>query len=188
MALINEKDKAIYLLNPRTASRATRLAMLESGWTELAGGYHADLSEIQWPRGTLCMVGRAPEGWTVYQTVRHPCSVMSTEYHTHEKLKSQRFPTLRSWLESYKPGEPMVGVHARKGKRTPASLFFEGAVHLRYENLDSELKRRWNLDLDRDPDHATKGKPKDWNKEWGEWERNWAREHLQDLDRYGYSV
>lgn len=183
MAMANEKKKIVYLLNPRTASRGTRAALMAAGWTDLQGGHHADREQ------TIRTIERVDDSWTFCQTVRHPCDVLSSEFHMSPEGLMKKFPRLIDWLNH---GDLLEGVYnnpKNRDFRHHKSLFFSDCnLNLKYENLAAELKATWpDVLLKHDPNHKTPGKP-DWEEEWGYHEREWAKKNLCDLERYGYVV
>lgn len=184
MALLNEKQGWLFLLNPRTASRATRRCLIEKVpfTVELSGGYHADVSRIKLPNSVNL------SNYQIFQTVRHPCDVLSTEY--HRGVPHKTYPTLLDWLQSIR-NDTLQGLYpCQKNSRlrTPAHLFMDATFNFRYERLQYQFDLTWpGVTLELDPAHVTAGKP-NWEDEWGAAEREWARKYLQDLDRYGYSV
>lgn len=173
----------MFLLAPRTASRATRLALLEQvpETIEVPGGYHADLYAAKFPIDI--------KDFQVLQTIRHPCDVLSTEY--HRRAPHKQFSTLLSWLRSinYDTLEGLYPCNKNLRLRSPGNgLFFDDTTYnFRYEHLQTQLNSWWpNLKLKRDPAHST-NKP-NWHDEWGYSEREWAKRYLIDLERYCYTV
>lgn len=185
--VVNSELKFVFFMNPRTASRATASWLLDNipGSTEPQCNSHAGL-DILLKRG---YVPAYPEldDWMFYQTVRHPCDLMTSHYYGN--VPKEKYPTLMSWLNAGAPGPELL---------VSGSLFWRFIVHktFRFENLADLRFHFWGRymektafykDMYHNPRHKTRSRKEiPWQQVWGEPELVWARENLRDLKTYGY--
>jgi hypothetical protein len=206
MAVVNHKQKWIFLAEPHTASRATREALLANCGGSPVGHHHIDLKELAGPREH--MDPRRIGEYKVIVGVRNPFDMMVTKYlyagkgsmvkarasrlaahmgisrEEAAKMPFSEVQVMHEWIASNNPhptlNDPSKGMDA------------DGTHFIYYENLAEDLETTFGRPVlkPRDPKHTTSNK-----KHWSHYYANQPATlmYLQDrwagyMGKYGYSL
>lgn len=125
---VNYSRRMIYLAHPRTASRATRDALIERFGFRRQGQHHSTL-------------GEHPDGWTVFTTIRNHYDAWASWYcknaRNGERMDAAFVEGFVGRKDRYFPVEGrMWGLHAGVAD-----------VLLRYESLEADLSALLGADV-----------------------------------------
>lgn len=157
MALVNKRQKCIYLMEPHTASRAVAKALMDQGgWGQL-GHHHIGIPELTDRRRTQ-LIQKVHE-YDIICTVRNPLDVLVTQYKfsPHSKTVDEaKYLSFFDWV--------LRGVEAdSENITTPMFGLWQGCnKFVYYEHLEEDLSKVFGkqIDVDLNPDHVTKDKEK----------------------------
>ena len=211
MAVLNQREKWIYLMEPHTASRAVSKALMYQLECGEYGHHHMSIPEIMNPRRTPALNNL--HEWDIICTVRNPFDVLVTQWKVSgasEKPMSE--DEIRSrWADDPKKKARML---RQANSYTPFIQWVNKSINtfhecvctpLRglwkdttsvcyYEHLEEDLQITFNkyLKLPRNQAHTTAGK-KHWTEYWtGEEEKKVLQLlipiYSEFLNYYGYEV
>lgn len=144
MAVIQRREKWLYLFEPHTASRTTQRLLRAMGG-EKVGGHHAN-------REGLRRHIPVRQRMDVIVTVRNPIDVLVTKWH-----KNSEGTEFNEWVAT-NVNRPFI--------RDPLTgVWQDGTTFCWYENLEEHLNRvfqRNDLTLGYDPNEKTEGKRPWW--------------------------
>lgn len=155
MAIVNQRQKWIYLMEPHTASRAVADALMAGGGCGQLGHHHIGVPELTDRRRTQ-LIQNINE-YDIICTVRNPLDVLVTQYkftpHAKESDDANYIP-FYTWVrrgieaDSEAVTNPMMG------------LWKDCTKFVYYEHLEDDLEHVFGkkVDLGLDPTHVTEGK------------------------------
>ncbi len=155
MALVNQRRKCIYLMEPHTASRAVAKALMaQGGWGQL-GHHHIGVAELTDRRRTQ-LIQNVNE-YDIICTIRNPLDVLVTQYKFTPHAKESDAANYMSFFDWV-----MTGIKAgSEAVTTPMmGLWKDCNKFVYYEHLEDDLEHVFGkkVDLGLDPAHVTTDK------------------------------
>ena len=167
MAVVNTKHCFVYLAHPHTASRAAVRALLDIEGSREVAAHHSVLDDV------IAECPAAAGYMNVFTIVRHPFDWLVSRFHCTGGNRGE----WDDWLRR-RPSRPLFGRFL--GQVTEFG---------KYESLQEDLERltQCPIHLNREREHETRGKPRDYRTCWTEAQATWGRQRFDaDFAEWNY--
>ncbi len=182
MAVINRRDKWVFLCEPHTASRATSEALLKLDGAEQFGHHHQDLLQLTNANKTGTVPLQSLVGYDIICTVRNPLDVLVTHWWISSNSRREEW-TFEQWI-TFNLNNQIVYTPLHRQLWQHCNSFCY------YEHLQDDLNHVFKQDvpLGYDEQHKTKHKQ--------HWRAYYSDESLElilmyhqtFLDHFGYII